>query len=151
MLLLTKMRLLAMADPAMSAVLYNPSNNTFRWMDTQLWQGYINQGTCVRVRQISDVLPYCQTGPLSLDLVMVQVDVGDLDSAKAKKFAEYLIFNFFPNANFAVGNQFTSPPTAPPPAMNIKLGQRSSQDFAVQPTPPWVETLTYRVANNVNI
>lgn len=151
MLLLTKMRTLAMADATLQAALYNPTNNTFRWMDTQQWQGYINQGSCVRVRQLGDALPYCQTGPLSLDMVMVQVDVGDLDSPTAKRLAEYLVFKFFPVANFTLDNQFQSPPITAPPAPNFKLGQRSTQDFAVQPTPPWVESLTYRITNNVNV
>lgn len=147
--LLQKMRILAGADPVLQGYLLG-SNGTLRWFDTNLPKGYVAQGTCVTVQQISDVMQYCQQGPLSLDWVRVQVNCWDMNSVVAKNLATYLVLGFFPSANFTVDNQFTSPPTAAPPAPNFKLSQRGALDFSVQPAAAWVETLDFRVGNNVN-
>lgn len=146
----TKMFTLARADTTLQSYLLG-ANNTFRMFPVQLQKGYIYQGACIVYRQISDVLPYAQSGPVSLDGVQMQIDCYDLDSIVAQNLAAYLVSDFFPNANFAVDNQFTSPPTAAPPAANFKLGQRSLIDFEVQPQPAWVESLTYRITNNINL
>jgi hypothetical protein len=149
MLLLTKMRLLAMADSTLQGYVGNPANGTFRWFDTQLPQGYINQGTCVTVRQVSDVQLYTQQGPIELDQVRVQIDVRDLSSVQAKTVANY-INQWLSTVSFASAAQFLSPPQVPYNCPNFKLLQRSSQDFNVQPTPAWVETTDFRIFNNVN-
>jgi hypothetical protein len=145
-----KMFTLARADATLQGYLLG-DNNTFRWFPLQLQKGYINQGSCVVVRQMSDVLPFCLTGPLNLDGVLMQIDCYDLDSLRAQALAEYLVLNYFPTANFAVDNQFQDPPQSAPPAQNIKLGQRSDLSPQVQPQVAWVESLTYRLTNNVNI
>jgi hypothetical protein len=147
--LLQKLRTLATADTTLQGYLLG-GNGTFRWFDTQLPKGYVGQGTCVTVQQISDVLQYAQSGPINLDMVRVQVNVWDMDSVTAKNLANYLTLGFFPAANCAVNNQFTSPPSGAPPAANFKLSQRGVLDFSVQPTAAWVETLDFRVTNNVN-
>lgn len=144
-----KMFTLARADTTLQGFLLG-SNNTFRWFPVQLPKGYVYQGSAVVVRQISDVLPYALTGPVSLDQVQMQIECHDLDSLRAQALANYLVLGFFPNANFAVDNQFQSPPQVAPPAMNIKLSQQNSLNFQVQPVPAWVEILTYRITNNVN-
>jgi hypothetical protein len=140
---------LASADATLQGYLLG-ANNTFRWFPIQLEKGYIYQGSCVTVRQISDVLPYTQSGPLSLDGVMMQIDCYDLDSLRAQALADYLTLGFFPTANFTVDNQFQSPPIPAPPAPNFKLSQRSGLEYQVQPKPAWVETMTFRIFNNVN-
>ena len=144
-----KMFTLARADTTLQGYLLG-ANNTFRWFPLQLPKGYINQGSCVVVRQISDVLPYTQSGPIQIDSVMMQVDCYDLDSLTAQALATYLTLGFFPNSNFTVDNQFTSPPTPAPPAPNFKLSQRSSLEPMVQPQTAWVESMTWRILNNLN-
>jgi hypothetical protein len=119
------------------------SNGIFRWFPVQLPKGYIYQGACIVSRQISDVLPYCQSGPLSLDGVMMQIECRDLDSLVAAALANYLITQWFPSVSFTSG-------ATPAQAANFKLSQHQSIDFDVQPDSPWVETLTYRIYNNVN-
>lgn len=145
-----KMFKLARADATLQDYLLG-ANNTMRWFPLQLPKGYVYQGSCVVVRQISSILPYAMTGPMSMDWVMMQFDCIDLDSLTAQALANYLVLGWLPSNNFMVNNQFTSPPTVPPPAMNIKLSQRSSLLYEVQPQPAWVETLTVRIANNVNL
>lgn len=140
---------LARADATLQGYLLG-TNNTFRWFPLQLPKGYINQGSCVVVRQISNVLPYTQTGPIQIDGVMMQIDCYDLDSIRAQSLATYLVLGFFPAANFTLDNQFQSPPIAAPPAPNFKLSQRSSLEPQVQPQTAWVESLTYRIFNNLN-
>jgi len=80
------MRTLAQSDATLQAALLG-SNGTFRWFDTQLPKGYVGQGTCVTVQQISDVLAYAQSGPISLDWVRVQINIWDVDSVWAKALA----------------------------------------------------------------
>jgi hypothetical protein len=149
MSVIEKLRMLAITDSTMRGYLYNSANNTFRWFDTQLPQGYINQGTCVCTRQISDVPIYANSGRLATDMPRVQIDVRDLNSVQAKTVAAY-IDTWFGTISCMSENQFDSPPTPPPSCPNFKLNQRSSQDFNVQPTPAWVETLEYRIYNNLN-
>ena len=147
--ILQKIRMLALQDATLQSYLLG-SNGTFRFFDTQLPKGYVGQGTCVTQQQISDVLDYCQSGPLSLDWVRVQINVWDMDSVVAKQLAAYLVAGFFPAANFTVENQFQSPPTPAPPGPNFKLSQRGVLDFSVQPQAAWVETLDFRVGNSIN-
>ena len=147
--LLAKMRTLAAADTTLQGYLYNPMNNTFRWFDTQLPQGYINQGTCVTVRQVSNVQTNVQEGRIALDQVRVQIDIRNLNSMQAKTVAS-AIDTWLGTVSFASDAQFLSPPTTPPNCPNFKLMQRSSQDFNVTPQPAWVETLDYRIFNNLN-
>lgn len=139
-----------MQDATLRAYLYNPADNTFRWFDTQLPPGYINQGTCVTVRQVSTVPLYAQGGRLATDQPRVQIDVRDLDSPKAKKVAG-AINDWMGTVSFMDSNQFDSPPTSPPKVANFLLNQRSSQDFNVTPTPAWVETMDWRCFNNLNL
>ena len=147
--IIEKMRTLAMADATLRGYLYNSLNSTFRWFDTQLQPNYIQQGTCVTARQISAVSINAQKGRLATDQPRVQIDVRDLDSAKAKKVAA-AIDDWLGTVSFMSNAQFISPPTTPPNFPNLKLNQRSSQDFDVQPTPAWVETLEYRIFSNLN-
>jgi hypothetical protein len=148
MLLLTKMRTLAMADATIRGYLFNPINNVFRWFDTALPQGYIMQGTCVTVRQVSDVQEYTQTAPISLDQVRVQIDVRDRSSVQAKTVANY-INSWLGTVSFASDAQFLSPPQTPINCPNFKLLQRSSMDFSITPNPPYVETSDWRIFNDV--
>jgi hypothetical protein len=145
-----KMRLLAMADTYLQSQLLG-SNNTFRWFDTQLPKGYVGQGACVTVQQISSVLDYVQNGPLALEWVRVQVNIWSMDSIQAKNIANYLQNVWFPSVCFTSDAQFQSPPLPPPAAANFKLSQRGWLDASIQPTAAWVEILDYRVANNTNI
>jgi hypothetical protein len=147
--LLQKMRTLAMSDATLQGYLLSGTNNTFRWFETQLPKGYIYQGACVTVQQISDVLPYHQQGPIALDWVRVQINIWDLDSVEAKAIAAYLIATWFPSVSFASDAQFLSPPQTPPNCPNFKLSQRGVLDYSVQPEPAWVETLDYRVGNSL--
>lgn len=146
-LLLQKIRTLAQQDAQLQTYLYNSANGTFRLFDTQLPQGYINQGTCITMQQISDIQEYVQQGPIALDQVRVQFDVRDLNSVQAKTVANY--FNsWLATVSFASDAQFLSPPQTPPNVPNYKLSQRSSIDYEVTPTPAWVETTDWRIFNN---
>ena len=145
-----KMFKLAGADATLQGYLLG-ANNTLRWFPVQLPKGYIYQGACVVVRQISSIVEYTQSGPLCLEGVQMQVDCRSLDSLQAQALAQYLFVSFFPNSNFTVDNQFQSPPIPAPPAPNFRLSQRSSLDYEVQPQAASVESLTYRLWNNVNV
>ena len=148
--LLQKMRVLAQPDAVLQGYLLG-ANNTFRWFDTQLPKGYINQGACVTVQQISSVLDYVQSGPLALEWVRVQVNIWSFDSVQAKQIANYLQNTWFPSVCFTSDAQFQSPPLPAPAAANFKLSQRGVLDFSVQPQSAWVESQDWRVANNTNI
>lgn len=148
--LLQKMRILAMADTVLQSYLLG-SNGTFRFFDTQLPKGYINQGACVTVQQVSSLLDYVQQGPLALEWVRVQVNIRSMQSEVAKAIANYLQNTWFPSVCFTSSAQFQSPPLPPPAAANYKLSQRGVLDYSVQPTAAWVETMDFRVANNTNI
>lgn len=144
-----KMFSLARADTVLQGYLLG-SNNTFRWFPLQLPKGYIYQGSAVTVRQISTVTEYVQNGPINLEGAQVQIDCRDLDSLKAQALASYLVTRWFPSVCFVTNQQFTSPPTVPGQFPNFRLSQRSDLDYTVQPQPAWVETLTYRIWNNLN-
>lgn len=148
--LLQKMRLLAMADATLQGYLLG-TNGTFRWFDAQLPKGYIYQGTCVTVQQVSSVLDYVQSGPLALEWARVQVNIWDMDTVVAKDVANYLQNSWFPRVDCMTDSQFTSPPGPPLQAANFKLSQRGVLDYSVQPAPAWVETQDWRIANNSNI
>ena len=146
--LFEKMRMLAQQDATLQGYLLG-SNGTFRWFDTQLPKGYVGQGTCIAVRQVSDVLDYVQSGPISLDWVRVQINIWDMDSVVAKSLAAYLVAGWFPSVSFASNAQFLSPPQTPPSCPNFKLGGKGLLDYSVQPVPAWVEILDYRVGNDI--
>ena len=148
--LLQKMRMLASADATIQSYCLG-TNGTFRWFDTQLPKGYVQQGTCVRVRQISSLLYYVQNGPINQDQVQVQIDVLDMSSTTAKALAAYLVSTWFPSVDFTTGSQFLSPPGPPLASPNFKLSQRSGLDYTVLPEAPYVETLTYRIWNNIDV
>lgn len=148
--LLQKIRTLAGQDATILSYCQG-SKSTLRWFETQIPKGYIYQGTCVTVQQISDVLLYAQAGPLCADQVRVQINIWDLDSVAAKTLADYLVFTWFPSVSFMSDAQFLSPPTTPPNCPNYKLSQRGVLDYSVQPQPAWVETLDYRIFNNPNL
>lgn len=147
--LLVKMLTLARADATLQGYLLG-SNGTFRWFPLQLPKGYIQQGTCVTLRQISTVSHYVQEGPLSLEEVMMQIDIRDFDQMTAQALASYLNNSWFPSVSFLSDAQFLSPPGVPPNFPNFQLSQRSGLDYEIQPQSPWVETLTYRIFNNTN-
>lgn len=143
------MFLLASADATLQAYLLG-KNGTFRWFPVTLPKGYIYQGPCVRVRQISDAQIYTQQGPLQLDPVMMQLDCIAENSADARGIAAYLVEQWFPSVSFASDAQFLSPPQTPPNFPNYKLSQRSDFEYEIQPQPAWCETLTMRVWNNLS-
>jgi hypothetical protein len=144
--LLAKMRTLAMADATLAAALTG-TNGTFRWFYVQLPKGYIYQGTCVTVMQVSDVQLYTQQAPINLDQVRVQINVFDLDSIQAQQIANY-INSWLATVSFASNAQFLSPPQTPINFPNFKLSQRSGLDYNVQPQPAWVETTDFRIFND---
>ncbi len=148
--LLQKMRTLAQQDSILLGFLLG-ENGTFRWFDTQLPKGYVAQGTCVTVMQVSDVLDYVQNGPISLDWVRVQINIWDMDSVTAKNLAAYLVGNWFPAVDFVTASMFQSPPGPPLQSPNFKLSQRGFLDFDIQPTQAWCEQLEYRIGNNITI
>ena len=143
-----KMFQLAGRDATLQSYLLG-ENSTLRWFPVQLPKGYIYQGSCVRVRQVSSAPMYAQQGMIALEPVMMDIDCLDLDSLRAQALAAYLVTQWFPSVSFASDKQFLSPPQTPPNFPNYKLSQRSTLDFQVQPQPAWCETLTYRIFNDV--
>jgi hypothetical protein len=119
---------------------YLQQSAVFCWFPIQLPKGFVYRSSCVVTRQVSDVLPYVQSGPLALDGVMMQIECRDLDSLVAQALANYLVTVWFPSNGFATGGA----------AANFKLSQQARLDYEVQPQPAWVEILTYRIFNNVN-
>ena len=145
-----KMRMLAMADATLQGYLLG-SNGTFRFFDVQLPKGYIYQGSCLTVQQISSVTDYVQNGPTQIEWARVQINCWDLDSVRAKQLANYLCSSWFPAVDFVSDSMFLSPPGPALQSPNFKLSQRGVLDFSVQPQAAWVETLDYRIGNNINI
>lgn len=144
-----KMRTLAQLDTGLQGYLYNPSNNTFRWFDRQVPQGYIQQGTCVSVLRVSTISRYAQTGRMADEQVMMQIDVRDFDPVQAAEVCAY-ISTWLGTVSFMDSNQFDSPPTTPNRFPNFQMNQRSGMDYNVQPKPAYVEMLQYRIFNNLN-
>ena len=152
--LLQKMSMLAMADSTLQS--YLGAGNEFRWFDTQLPKGFVNQGACVTVQQVSTVPMYVQEGPLAMEEARVQINIWALENAEGtgsvipKQIANYLCLAWFPSVSFASPAQFLSPPQTPPNFPNYKLSQRGVIDYSTQPDPAWVETIDMRVWNYLN-
>lgn len=141
-----KLRTLASADPTLSGLL--ASAGLFRWFDRQLPQGYIQRGACVRLLRVSTLPMYAASGRLAAEQIRVQLDVLDFDAETARGVAA-AIDTWFGTVDLMSAQQFASPPTTPPQFPSFKLNQRAGMDYQLQP-PAYVETLEYRVFNNLN-
>lgn len=137
-----KMRTLAAADTSMQAVF---GSGPFRWFDRQLQPGYIQSGSCVRVRRVSTVRGYSQQGLQSLDQILFQFDVLNLDSEAARTAAAALIA-WLGTVNFASDQQFASPVTTPRQFPNFVVNQRAGMEPRTQP-PVYVEITDVRIYN----
>jgi hypothetical protein len=153
----TKLRTLAMADGTLQADLGAPPA-PFRWYDTTIPQGAIQQGTCVRVLRVSTLWLYAHSLPpggspvvtppgglLNLSQPRFQIDVMDLNPETARAVAADIIA-FMSTADLASLDQFGSPATEPPQFPNFLLNQRHGADYQEQP-PISIEILDYRMFN----
>jgi hypothetical protein len=149
-----KLRTLAMADATLQADLGAPPR--FRWYDTAIPQGVIQQGACVRVLRVSTVLLYAHSLPpggspvttppgglLNVTQPRFQIDVMALDPEIARLVAADVIA-FMATADLASFAQFSSPALTPRQFPNFLLNQRHGADYQEQP-PISIETLDFRV------
>lgn len=117
-----KMRLLASNDPTLQGIF---GSSTFRWFGyAQLPQGYINKGTCVRVRRISTVSSYAQEAPVSLEKIRMQFDCMDFNVDSAYAAAKAINAWLTGTADFMNPGQFQSPATGPRQHANYQSNQR---------------------------
>lgn len=136
------MRTLAAANASLTAVFGTP---LFRWFDRQLQPGYIESGSCVRVRRVSTIRGYSQGGLQSLDQILFQFDCLSLDSEAARTAATALIA-WFSTVDFASSQQFDSPVTTPRQFPNFVLNQRAGMEPRTQP-PVYTESIDVRIYN----
>ncbi len=110
--------------------------NSFRWFDTQLPQGMIGSGTCVRVLRISTVRDYNFQGIQNVSWVRMQIDVLDPNPETGRSVASAII-GFLGTASFGnIPTQFA----------NFVLNQRGGMDPQLQP-PVFVQTIDVRIFN----
>lgn len=137
-----KLRTLAAANASLQAVFGTP---LFRFFDRQLPPGYITSGSCVRMLRVSTIRGYSQQGIQTIDQILFQFDVLDLDSEAARAAAAALIA-WFSTINIASNQQFGSPVTTPQQFPNFVLNQRAGMEPRTQP-PVYVESVDVRVFN----
>ena len=141
----TKIRTLAAADETLADLLGFP---LFRWFDTQLPQGYIGQGTCVRVLRVSTARLYTHethgaASVVNQALARFQFDVLDYDPEQTRRVAA-AIRDWLATVDFSSTDQLDSPPVTPRRHPNAVLNQRHGMDYQLQP-PVHVETLDVRI------
>jgi hypothetical protein len=130
------LRTQAMANTALAALFGSGSPLIFRWFDTQLPQGYIQSGTCVRVLRVSTNRTYSFAGIQNMSWIRFQIDVLDADPEQARAGASAII-GFL--GAVSLGN-------IPTQYANFLLNQRGGMDFQLQP-PVFVQTLDVRLWN----
>ena len=107
--------------------------NSFRWYDTQLPQGQISNGTCVRVLRVSTGRQYSTDGLQNFSWPRFQIDVLDPNPEMSRSVANAII-TFMGSAPFGPLNQ----------SANYLLNQRGGMDYQLQP-PVFVQSLDYRI------
>jgi hypothetical protein len=138
----SKIRLLASADATLQGFF---GSGPFRWFDRQLPPGYINKGTCARIRRISTIFLYEQAGLNRLNQPRFQLDVLDQDPDVVDN-AVAAIIAWLGTVCFATEDQFTSPPTTPRQYPNFVLSIRPGLEVALKPPVP-VVSIDFRCWN----
>ena len=141
-----KMRTLAAADAGLQAIF---GTGPFRWFFDTLPQGYVQKGSCVRVRRVSTVSNYCMSGPLNVEMVRMQMDFLDLSRSDSQA-AALAVGAWMTTVDFMSAAQFTSPPSAPRQFANFQINDRSTLEYQLQ-TPVYVEMVDWRIFNNTNV
>ncbi len=145
MSLFDRMKISAFTQPTLQAFL-GSDFDTFRFFDTQLPQGKIPQGTCVRVTSVSQITSYFHNGRNALTFDRMQIDVLDRDRTIVSNAAA-AIANWLDKANFVDNGPFLSPPrTSGGPPANFRLNQRGGVYPLTDRAIP-VTTLDYRIFN----
>lgn len=144
-----KMRTLAQASTALQEF-FGEESGIFRWFDKQLPQGYINRGTCARVRTVSTVRQYAKgtTTARSVSRLaqpLYQIDVLDYDPERARS-AVAALRDWLGEVDFSTDAQFASPPTTPARHPNFVLNEREGMEAQLQP-PPHVVSIDVRIFN----
>lgn len=143
-----RMLTLAQRDATLQSFLEGPK--IFRWFDRQLLQGQIQLGACLTVLRVSTMPMYAQGGGLATEWIRFQMDCMSLQDPEIARALAAAVQTWFGTVSFFSAAQFQSPPTTPPSFPNFKIGQRSGTKFELG-DPVYVESLDYRVANNLNI
>jgi hypothetical protein len=143
-----KMRMLAASDASLQAFFGTPPA-VFRWFDRQLPPGYIDKGTCMRVRRVSTQSQYVQEGPIAMEMIRFQFDAIDFSPETARAAARALE-DWFGTVDFMSDAQFTSPSTTPNQFPNFQINQRSSIEQPLTGAVYYVESQDFRVFNNSN-
>ena len=143
----TKLRMLASGDANLQAIFGTP---VFRWsMFGQLQQGYIQKGTCARVRRISTQPFYAQDGQLSMEKIRFQFDIMDYDSAKTFTAAA-AVGHWFRGVDLMSDAQFSSPTTTPRQFPNFRMNQRSGIEAGPEQQ-IYLQIVDWMVFNDFNI
>ena len=137
-----KIRALAQTNAGLVALL---GAGPFRMFNRQLQPGYIQSGTCVRFRLVSNPEGYSQQGRQNISQALVQFDVLDLDPVRCRQGRDAMIA-WLDNVNLAATNQFDSPATTPRQFPTFITNERSGMDPQIQP-PAFVETIDVRFFN----
>ncbi len=145
MSLFDRMKISAFSQPTLQAFL-GSDFDTFRFFDTDLPQGKIPQGTCVRVTSISQITSYLHNGRNALTFDRMQVDVLDQDKSVVSNAAA-AVSDWLDKANFVDNGAFLSPPrTSGGPPANFRLNSRGGNyPFTNRKIP--MQILDYRIFN----
>jgi len=139
-----KIRTLAQADSTMQSFF---GVAPFRWFQVREPQGYISQGTCIRVRRVSAVYDYVQNGILQIEQVRLQFDVLDLSQETARN-ALTAVERFLRSVDLMNSNQFNSPPTAGACFANYLLSERAGVEPQIKQQ-VYIWSADYRIFNNI--
>jgi hypothetical protein len=144
MSLFARMKISAFSEPTLQAF-FGSDFSTFRWFDTQLPQGKIPSGTCVRLLSVSQITSYLHNGRNPLIQDRVQIDVLD-PNPEVTGNAAAAISNWLDKANFVDNGAFMSPIFTSRAPANFRLNQRGGVYPLTDRAIP-VTTLDYRIFN----
>lgn len=141
-----KIRTLAAADATMLSYFGSPLT---RWFFVRELGGYVEHGTCCRVRRAGAIYDYVQNGQIQIEQVRLQFDIVD-QSQEVARNALTAVEAFIRSVDLMNPNQFTSPPSAGVQFANFLLSERSSIETQIKQT-LYVWSADFRVFNNLSI
>src|SRR5262252_4164805 len=119
-----KIRTLAQTNAGLVALL---GAGPFRMFNRQLQQGYIQTGTCVRFRVVSNPEAYNQQGRQNISQALVQFDVMDLDPVRCRQ-GRNAIIAWLDSLNLATSQQFDSSATTLRQFPTFIVNERAGMD-----------------------
>jgi len=142
-----KLRVLASGDATLQTFF---GVAPFRWFLVREQPGYIDKGTCIRVRRVSAVYTYAQDGILANENVRIQFDVLDMDQERARN-ALTALEQWLTTVDLMSGAQFASPPSTPPQFPIFRLSERCTVEVQIKQQQVWIWSADYRIMNNLGV